>query len=126
MGTHVRFSWHLALPLSVAFATAACGPSFEVMRQNSIRFEHCNRLDWDQRISDDARATCWEDWRLHYSKGQTRDRIQWADNRIASIRQSRSSNPLSPSNDVASAQAGSGSGLAQQPPVEHRGFVASP
>jgi len=64
----------------------ACGPSFETLHESNIRFEHCNRLDLDERVARNHRLYCWKQWRTRYAYGQTRDRLEYAEGRIKSIR----------------------------------------
>ena len=73
----------LAATSTVAFA---CGPSFETLHESNIRFEHCNRLDLDERVARNHRLYCWQQWRSRYTYGQTRDRLQYAEGRIKAIR----------------------------------------
>lgn len=73
----------LALPLLVT--ALACGPSAQLLYEGNVRFEHCHRLDFDQRIAPSHRKTCWQEWVSTYSRGQTRDRIEYARRRIAAL-----------------------------------------
>lgn len=63
----------------------ACGPSVQVLHEGTVRFEHCHRLDLDPRIAPSHRRACWEAWRERYSYGQPRDRLEYAQRRIAAI-----------------------------------------
>jgi hypothetical protein len=63
----------------------ACGPSVQFIYEGHIRFEHCYRLDFDENIAPSHRKLCWEDWLLRYPKGQTRDRLEYAQRRVASL-----------------------------------------
>jgi len=64
---------------------AACGPSFEVLAEGDLRFVHCDRLDLDPNIAPSHRLHCWREWRRMYTYGQTRDRVEYAQRRIAEV-----------------------------------------
>jgi hypothetical protein len=65
--------------------TQACGPNIQFIYEGQIRFEHCYRLDFDQNIVQSHRKACWEDWRARYTKGQTKDRVEYAQRRIDAL-----------------------------------------
>jgi hypothetical protein len=60
----------------------ACGPSVQFIYEGNIRFEHCYRLDFDERIAPSHRRACWVEWSDQFSNGQTRDRLEYAKRRI--------------------------------------------
>jgi len=62
-----------------------CGPSFEAIQEGDLRFAHCDRLDLDPGISGSHRLHCWREWRRVYTYGQTRDRVEYAQRRIAEV-----------------------------------------
>lgn len=62
-----------------------CGPSFEAIQEGDLRFAHCDRLDLDPNISPSHRLHCWREWRRVYTYGQTRDRVEYAQRRIAEV-----------------------------------------
>jgi hypothetical protein len=64
---------------------SACGPSFEVLAEGDLRFVHCDRLDLDPKIAPSHRLHCWREWRRMYTYGQTRDRVEYAQRRIAEV-----------------------------------------
>jgi hypothetical protein len=64
---------------------SACGPSFEVLAEGDLRFVHCDRLDLDPKIAPSHRLHCWREWRRTYTYGQTRDRVEYAQRRIAEV-----------------------------------------
>lgn len=66
-------------------ALHACGPSFEVIQEGDLRFAHCDRLDLDPNIAPSHRLHCWREWRRVYTYGQTRDRVEYAQRRIAEV-----------------------------------------
>jgi hypothetical protein len=74
-----------------SFAAAAlalapgCGPSFEAIQEGDLRFAHCDRLDLDPKIAPSHRLHCWREWRRVYTYGQTRDRVEYAQRRIAEV-----------------------------------------
>jgi hypothetical protein len=63
----------------------ACGPSFEAIQEGDLRFAHCDRLDLDPRIAPSHRLHCWREWRRVYTYGQTRDRVDYSQRRIAEV-----------------------------------------
>lgn len=69
----------------VGFGLQACGPSVQFIYEGNIRFEHCYRLDFDENIAPTHRKVCWEDWLARYTRGQTRDRLEYATRRIGAI-----------------------------------------
>jgi len=62
-----------------------CGPSFEAIQEGDLRFAHCDRLDLDPKIAASHRLHCWREWRRVYTYGQTRDRVEYAQRRIAEV-----------------------------------------
>lgn len=75
----------LAGCLLAAFVPIGCGPSFEVLAEGDLRFVHCDRLDLDPNIAPSHRLHCWREWRRMYTYGQTRDRVEYAQRRIAEV-----------------------------------------
>ena len=71
--------------LLVASVLTGCGPSFEVLAEGDLRFVHCDRLDLDPNIAPSHRLHCWREWRRMYTYGQTRDRVEYAQRRIAEV-----------------------------------------
>jgi len=70
---------------ALCLAGPACGPSFEAVQEGNLRFAHCDRLDIDPNIAPSHRLHCWREWRRVYTYGQTRDRVQYAQRRIAEV-----------------------------------------
>jgi len=66
-------------------ALGGCGPSFEAIQEGDLRFAHCDRLDLDPNIAASHRLHCWREWRRVYTYGQTRDRVDYAQRRIAEV-----------------------------------------
>ena len=71
--------------VSSALVALGCGPSFEVLAEGDLRFVHCDRLDLDPKIASSHRLHCWREWRRMYTYGQTRDRVEYAQRRIAEV-----------------------------------------
>lgn len=70
---------------AVLAAVLGCGPSYEAIAEGDLRFAHCDRLDLDPKIAPSHRLHCWREWRRVYTYGQTRDRIEYAQRRIAEV-----------------------------------------
>src|SRR6187551_1544764 len=68
-----------------ALALGGCGPSFEAIAEGDLRFAHCDRLDLDPNIAPSHRLHCWREWRRVYTYGQTRDRVEYSQRRIAEV-----------------------------------------
>lgn len=82
----VRPAKRLRWPVLIAWPLAvACGPSFEAIQEGDLRFAHCDRLDLDPNIPPSHRLHCWREWRRVYTYGQTRDRVEYAQRRIAEV-----------------------------------------
>src|SRR6187402_3892420 len=75
--------WAACYAVNVAFT--GCGPSFEAIQEGDLRFVHCDRLDLDPNIAPSHRLHCWREWRRMYTYGQTRDRVEYAQRRIAEV-----------------------------------------
>jgi hypothetical protein len=82
----------------------------------NIRFEHCYRLDLDPNVAPGHRITCWKEWSQRYTYGQTRDRLEYARRRIATLAAGDSSRPEL---DLAVLDAGAGSSEAPLPTNVH-------
>ena len=72
----------LAFALGAAFS---CGPSLKNMHEGTVRFEHCNRLDLDEKIAKNECKKCWSSWLAEYTYGQPRDRIDYARRRARAL-----------------------------------------
>ncbi len=55
------------------------------MHESNVRFEHCYGLDFKQTVAARYRLRCWRSWLAGYSREQTRDRVTYADQRVASL-----------------------------------------
>jgi hypothetical protein len=56
----------------------ACGPSYQALYEGDARFEHCYALEETGSVSMGTKGDCWRGWILHYTYGQTRDRVEYA------------------------------------------------
>lgn len=77
----------------LASVAPGCGPSVQSIYEGNVRFEHCNRLDLDQKIAMSHREACWREWLRLYTYGQVRDRIEYARMRLLSLEQGDPSKP---------------------------------
>jgi hypothetical protein len=73
----------------------ACGPSFQILYECDVHFEHCYALD-QGAASPDAKKDCWRDWLHGYTYGQSRDRVEFAATRFSEL----SLDPTLPNEDV--------------------------
>lgn len=64
----------------------ACGASQSAIYEGDVRFEHCMALDSRPEVKPTIRRACWEEWNRFYIFGQTRDRVQYARDRINQLR----------------------------------------
>lgn len=62
-------------------AALGCGPSFQTMYENDVRFEHCYALEETDKASLQQKSDCWGEWTRNNTYGQTRDRVEYARNR---------------------------------------------
>lgn len=63
-------------------ALIACGPSLKAAVESDMRFEHCYRIDDDPSTSVMAKRGCWSEWSARYTRGQARERLNYAHSRI--------------------------------------------
>lgn len=70
----------LALP-----AVLSCGASMRGLYEGDVRFEHCMSVDTLPDVKPTIRRVCWEEWKRFYTFGQTRDRIDHANQRIQQL-----------------------------------------
>lgn len=81
--------------LCVVFGGAvACGPSLTSVHEGTVRFEHCNRLDLDERAVKADCKKCWNTWLGEYTYGQPRDRIEYARRRARSLENGDTTRPV--------------------------------
>jgi hypothetical protein len=83
----LAFGWVgvVGLALTSFVGLQSCGPSFEAIQEGDLRFAHCDRLDFDQNVGPSHRLHCWREWGRVYTYGQTRDRVDYAQRRIAEV-----------------------------------------
>lgn len=60
----------------------ACGPSMKAAVESDMRFEHCYRIDDDPSTSLANKRGCWSEWTARYARGQARERVHYAKDRI--------------------------------------------
>jgi hypothetical protein len=81
--------------VAAALCAVACGPSFQILYECDVHFEHCYALD-QGAVAPDAKKDCWRDWLHGYTYGQSRDRIEFAATRFSEL----SLDPTLPNEDV--------------------------
>lgn len=79
-----RFHALLFLSAFLAVAALACGPSFQAIYDSDVHFEHCYALD-ETSTPQVSKRECWSQWLRGYTYGQSRDRIDFAASRVASL-----------------------------------------
>jgi len=70
--------------VALALTAAACGSSFQATYECDVHFEHCYALD-QTGASNDTKRQCWRDWLRGYTYAQSRDRIVYANTRVAGL-----------------------------------------
>lgn len=68
-----------------ALAASACGAGLGAVYEGDVRFEHCMALDENPNTRPTIRRACWDEWTKFYSFGQTRDRIDFARQRVRQL-----------------------------------------
>jgi len=115
----------LLLGAAVAAGLAfACGPSFQIIYEGDVRFEHCYAVDESPTTPIKEKADCWRDWMKNYTYGQTRDRIEYAAGRQTALTVA----PQSPT-DEALMEAAPGGGVRKNvisAPMPSSPYVAPP
>jgi hypothetical protein len=66
-----------------AVAAAGCGASIQAVYEGDVRFEHCMALDQQANVKTMIKRACWTEWIAFYTYGQTRDRVKYAQRRVA-------------------------------------------
>lgn len=82
LGSSVR---RFGLGLLSLATLSACGASINAVYEGDVRFEHCMALDAQREVKPTIRRACWEEWTKFYTFGQTRDRIDYAQNRMKQL-----------------------------------------
>jgi len=80
--------------LALLGSAFACGPSLTSVHEGTVRFEHCNRLDLDQRVVDGECRQCWQKWLAESTYGQPRDRIDYARRRARALSNGNPARPV--------------------------------
>lgn len=73
----------IALFALVLLATG-CGPSFQIVYESDVHFEHCYALD-QSTAPTASKSGCWKAWLRAYTYGQPRDRVDYASARLAAL-----------------------------------------
>ena len=111
------------MSLVTIFAVAACGPSFQALYEGDARFEHCYAMDESGSGSMQQKSDCWRDWTLHYTYGQTRDRVEYAAARYRALSRA----PEAPTDEaMMEAAPGEGRGLSVAAPAPTSAFAPPP
>lgn len=76
----------IAVSLCLLGFSTACGASLGAIYEGDVRFEHCMALDYRRDVKPTIRRACWREWVRFYTFGQTRDRVEYAENRIRQLR----------------------------------------
>ena len=79
-----RWRRWLAAPLGAgvfgaAVGLVACGAGVGAKYEGDVRFERCMSLDWQADVDARIRRACWAEWSTYFTAGQTRDRIEYAE-----------------------------------------------
>jgi hypothetical protein len=80
-----RLAAKVAWGALAGIALAACGPSYQALYEGDARFEHCYALEETGQVSMVNKRDCWRGWILHYTYGQTRDRVEYASQRYKAL-----------------------------------------
>ncbi|MGO9714965.1 MAG: hypothetical protein ACLQBL_39325 [Polyangiaceae bacterium] len=70
---------------AAAVAVLGCGPSYQALYEGDARFEHCYALEENGAVGMTQKSDCWRGWILHYTYGQTRDRVEYATSRYKAM-----------------------------------------
>lgn len=79
-----------------SLALVACGPSLKAAVESDMRFEHCYRIDEDPSTPLAHKRGCWKEWTARYSRGQARERISYAKERVKVLKGAVESAPPPP------------------------------
>lgn len=85
---------------ALAIVALACGPSFQVVYEGDVRFEHCYGMD-QTAAPIETKKECWRQWLKGYTYGQSRDRVEFAASRVNAL--SVSTPPDDPPGHIAAA-----------------------
>jgi hypothetical protein len=102
---------------------AACGPSFQALYEGDARFEHCYALEERGSVGMQDKSECWRDWTMHYTYGQTRDRVEYAAARYRALSRA----PQAPTDEaMMEAAPGEGRGTSIAAPAPTSAFAPPP
>lgn len=121
----VRRALPLLVVATVASVTAgvACGPSFQALYEGDARFEHCYALEERGTVAMQEKSDCWRDWTMHYTYGQTRDRVEYAAARYRALSRA----PQAPTDEaMMEAAPGEGRGTSVAAPAPTSAFAPPP
>jgi len=82
---HVLLWLLLAAIAPAGLLGLACGVSQSAIYEGDVRFEHCMALDSRSEVKPTIQRACWTEWSRFYILGQTRDRVEYARNRISQL-----------------------------------------
>lgn len=71
--------------LAALLVPLGCGASIQAVYESDVRFEHCIALDREPEIQPAIQRACWTEWLADYTFGQTRDRVVYAQQRLAAL-----------------------------------------
>ena len=94
----------LAVLCFLPFLTS-CGPSMRTLVESDMRFEHCYRIDDDPTAAMPKKRACWHDWVNRYTRGQDKNRVDYARERLRVLELSPTAGaPAQPTTTIASPQ----------------------
>ncbi len=109
--------------LVAALLGVACGPSFQALYEGDARFEHCYALEERSTVAMQEKSDCWRDWTMHYTYGQTRDRVEYAAARYRALSRA----PQAPTDEaMMEAAPGEGRGTSIAAPAPTNAFAPPP
>jgi len=77
-----RFARAFALLSTIALG---CIPSHRLVHEGDVYFERCYGADFDHRIAQSQRESCWQAWIAHYTKHQPAHRVDYALRRVEAL-----------------------------------------
>lgn len=107
--------------LALVLLAVGCGPSFQVVYESDVHFEHCYALDQSEAATPPKRD-CWKSWLHAYTYGQPRDRVDYASARLAAL----SPDEVPSGAKVASSTLGPAATPAVEAPVPTNAFAPPP
>lgn len=80
--------------LAAGVGIGACGAGVGATYEGDVRFERCMALDWQAEVDPTIRKKCWAEWSTYFTAGQTRDRIEYAEEQAGLVASSRVAEPV--------------------------------